>query len=81
MSTSSLPIRFPDPRPTIKENGAKKAADLESVARLIERAIPNFRHAEERQFYREVVKSYRLAARDILHRDMVRRPPDQDIAE
>lgn len=66
MISSTLPNRFPAPRPTIKENTAKKAAQLESLARVIERAIPTFKHSEERQFYREVVQSYRAAARNLL---------------
>jgi hypothetical protein len=65
MSTSPLPIRFPAPRHTSPES-AKKAADFES--RLVEDLIPNFKKEEERQFYREVVQSYRAVAREILRK-------------
>ena len=67
MTTSPSPIRFPSLRRTTPEISARKAQDFESVAQLVENSIPHFRKAEERQFYREVVRSYRAAARDILH--------------
>ena len=79
MSTSPLPIRFPVPRHTTPES-AKKAADFESLARLVEDLIPNFKKEEERQFYREVVQSYRALARDIL-REVWSDTKGQDIAE
>ena len=44
----------------------KKAMDLESIAQLVEDLMPNFKHEEERRFYRELAKSYRAAAHDIL---------------
>jgi len=50
------------------------------VVGLVEDLIPHFRKAEERQFYREVVKSYRAAARDIL-RKAWSDDKGQDIAE
>jgi hypothetical protein len=53
-------------RPTISRNRAKKAKDLESIAQLLEDVIPNFKREEERQFYGEIVESYRLAAHDVL---------------
>jgi hypothetical protein len=65
MSTSPLPLRFTAPRPPIKESDAKKAADLESMAQLIEDLIPKFKKDEEKQFYREVVESYRAAAQNL----------------
>jgi Flp pilus assembly pilin Flp len=80
MSTSPLPIRFPAARHTTAEHTAKKAAELESMARLVEDLIPNFKKAEERQFYREVVQTYRAAARDIL-RKAWSDDQGQDIAE
>ena len=79
MSTSPLPIRFPAPRHTTPES-VKKAADFESLARLVEDLIPNFKKEEERQFYREVVQSYRAVARDIL-RKAWSDDKGQDIAE
>jgi Flp pilus assembly pilin Flp len=79
MSTSPLPIRFPAPRYTTPES-TKKAADFESLARLVEDLIPNFKKEEERQFYREVVQSYRAVARDIL-RKAWSDDKGQDIAE
>ena len=50
------------------------------VVGLVEDLIPHFRKAEERQFYREVVQSYRAAARDIL-RKAWSDDKGQDIAE
>ena len=49
-------------RPTISRSRAKKARDLESIAQLLEDMIPSFKREEERQFYGEIVESYRLAA-------------------
>lgn len=57
MTTSPSPIRFSAPRHTTAEISAKKA-----------KVIPNFKKQEEKQFYREVVQSYRAAARNILRR-------------
>jgi Flp pilus assembly pilin Flp len=68
MTTSPSPIRFSAPRHTTAEISAKKAKDYESVAQLVEDLIPHFRKLEERQFYREVVQSYRAAARNVLRR-------------
>jgi hypothetical protein len=73
MTTSPSPIRFPGPRRATAEHIAKKAADFESIAQLVEDMIPNFKKDEEGQFYREVIESYRAAARDILRKNMVRR--------
>jgi hypothetical protein len=53
-------------RPTVSRNRAKKARDLESIAQLLEDVIPNFKREEERQFYREIVESCRLAAHEIV---------------
>ena len=79
MSTSPLPIRFPAPRHTTPES-AKKAADFESLAQLVEDLIPNFKKEEERRFYLEVVQSYRAAARNLL-RQAWSNDKGQDIAE
>jgi Flp pilus assembly pilin Flp len=78
--SSPLPTRFPAPRHTTAGNSAKKAAALESQARLVENLIPNFKRKEDRAFYREVVQSYRAAARDILQRTWSE-DQGQDIAE
>src|SRR5215469_3170718 len=80
MSTSPSPIRFPAPRHTTAERSAKKAADFELIAQLVEDMIPNFKKDEERQFYREVMDSYRTAARHIL-RKAWSDDKGQDIAE
>jgi len=66
MSTSPSSVRFPAPRHPTAEHSAKKAADFESIAQLIEDLIPNFKRDEHRQFYHEVMQSYRAAARHIL---------------
>ena len=68
MTTSPSPIRFPAPRHTTAEHNAKKAADFESIAQLVEDLLPNFKKEEERQYYREVRESYRTAARQILQK-------------
>jgi Flp pilus assembly pilin Flp len=68
MTTSPSPIRFSVPRHTNAEISAKKAQHCESVAQLVEDLIPNFKKQEEKQFYREVVQSYRAAPRNILRR-------------
>jgi len=68
MSTSPLPNRFSGPRHTTAGSKAKKAAEFESIARLVEGLIPNFKDEVERRFYREVVESYRSAAHDILRK-------------
>src|SRR5246127_2707565 len=80
MTTSPSPIRFSALRRTTAEISARKAEDFESVAQLVEDLIPHFRKVEERQFYREVVQSYRAAARDIL-RKAWSDDKGQDIAE
>ncbi len=80
MTTSPSPVRSPALRRTTAEISARKAEDFESVAQLVEDLIPHFRKPEERQFYREVVQSYRAAARDIL-RKAWSDDKGQDIAE
>ena len=80
MTTSPSPSRFSVLRQTNAEISAKKAQDNESVARLVEDLIPQFRKPAERQFYRDVVKSYRAAARNILRRSWSNEK-GQDIAE
>ena len=80
MSTSQSPVSFPVPRQTTAEINAKKAQDFESMAQIVEDLIPRFHKDEERQFYREVVQSYRTAARDIL-REAWSNNKGQDIAE
>ena len=73
-------IRFPAPRHTSANVSAKKAEDFQSLAQLIEDLIPNFKKEEERKFYREVVQTYRNAARDILRKVWLDEK-GQDIAE
>jgi len=74
MTSPSL-IRFPAPRHTTANVSAKKAAEFQSLAQLIEDLIPNFKKEEEKQFYREVVESYRAVARDILLKALSRYRP------
>jgi len=80
VSTSPLPTRVPTLRPTIKRIAAKKAADLESMAQLIEHSLPNFKKKEDREFYRDVVESYRSAAHAAIRRAWFD-DKGQDIAE
>lgn len=65
LSTSPWAVQFAGPGPTINATAARKAGDLESMAKLIEDLIPKLQKEEERQFYREVVRSYRAAAQDV----------------
>lgn len=79
--SSHSPFRFAAPcskRPS--EQGRDRVADLESQARLVEKLIPKFKNEHDRQFYREVVQSYRATARDIL-RKALSDDKGQDIAE
>jgi len=81
MTPSPSPIRFParsSHNPA--KQSAHKATDLESMAQLVERLIPKFKNKDERRFYREVVQTYRTAARDILRRGWSD-DRGQDIAE
>ena len=71
--SSPLPIRFLAPRPMPKGNRDRKAADLESIALLVEDWIANLKNEDEKQFYREVVRSYRAAAREISAKSVVKR--------
>jgi hypothetical protein len=69
MTPSPSPIRFPARSSHNPANqSAHTAADLESMAQLVEHLIPKFKTKRERQFYREVVHTYRTAARDILRK-------------
>jgi Flp pilus assembly pilin Flp len=68
MHTSPVPFRVVQSRHKSVQPATKKASELETMARLVEHLIPNFKKEEERQFYRGVVKSYRTAARDILRK-------------
>jgi len=80
MTTSPSPIRFTAPRQGIAKVKLKKAEDFVSIAQLVEAFIPKFKREEERQFYGEVARSYRAAARDILRRAWSE-DKGQDIAE
>ena len=66
MSSSPSPTHLPAHRFTTSQAHIKKAAEFQSLAQLVEDLIPNFRKEEDRQFYREVVQSYRAAAGRIL---------------
>jgi hypothetical protein len=66
MSTSPSPARFTARLPMASQTRVKKAVEFQSLAQLVEDLIPNFRKEEDRQFYREVVQSYRAAAARIL---------------
>jgi Flp pilus assembly pilin Flp len=78
MITSPSPLG--PSRNTPAANSRKRVADLESHARLVEELIPRFKHEHDRQFYREVVQSYRAVARDLL-RKAWSDDKGQDIAE
>ena len=56
------------------------SAHSQSLAQIVEDLIPKFKKVEEKLFYREVVQSYREAARDIL-RKAWSDDKAQDIAE
>jgi CheY-like chemotaxis protein len=62
---SALP-RSHASRLATEEECKKQARDLESIAQLVENMIDKFEKEEERQFYREVVQSYRGASRELL---------------
>jgi Flp pilus assembly pilin Flp len=81
MTTSPSPRRFLSP-PTYKaaKKNASKAAEFESLSRLVEEFIPRFKNEHERRFYREVADAYRTAARD-LFRKAWSDIKGQDIAE
>ena len=80
MPTSPGSFRFLAPRHKTSAINPRKAADFESLARLVEELIPTFKKEQEREFYRDVAKSYRAAARDIL-RKAWSNDQGQDIAE
>jgi len=81
MTPSPSPVRCPlGSRQTPAKQHAHRAADLESMAGLVEHLIPKFKNEPDRKFYREVVQTYRTAARDIL-RGAWSDDQGQDIAE
>ena len=80
MITSPSPLGPTLFRNTAAANSRKRVADLESQARLVEEFIPRFKDEHDRQFYREVVQSYRSVARDLLRRAWSD-DKGQDIAE
>ena len=79
MTTSHSPIRFPVRHKPAKWS-AHKAEDFESMAELVEHQIQKFENEHIRQFYREVVQTYRATAREILRRGWSD-DQGQDIAE
>jgi len=66
MSSGPSLLRFPRRLPVNPGPLNPRADELESMASLLEDLLPIFQNEEERQFYREVVDSYRAAAREIL---------------
>jgi Flp pilus assembly pilin Flp len=81
MTPSPSPDSFPvGSRRARAMQDAHGAADLESMARLVEHLIPKFKDEPDRKFYREVVQTYRTATRDIL-RGAWSDDQGQDIAE
>ena len=78
--TSHSPLEFPAPSRKSPSTSRNRVSDLESEAQLVEKLIPKFKDAHDRQFYREVVQSYRALARDIL-RKALSDEKGQDIAE
>ena len=67
-------------RNDLASQNRKRISDLELQARLVEELIPKFKDEHYREFYREVVQSYRAVARDILRRTWLD-DKGQDIAE
>ena len=80
MTTSPSLVQAPVPRHQTAKAELKKAEDFKSIAQLVDDLIPNFKKEEEKQFYNEVVQSYRAAARDTLRRAWSE-DGGQDIAE
>jgi Flp pilus assembly pilin Flp len=80
MITSPSPLGPTPSRNTPAANSRKRVADLESQARLVEELIPRFKDEHDRQFYLEVVQSYRAVVRDLLRRAWSD-DKGQDIAE
>ena len=78
MSTSPSPLG--SSRNDLASHNRKRVTDLELRARLVEELIPKFKDEHHRQFYREVVQSYRAVAREILRRTWLD-DKGQDIAE
>ena len=69
MITSPSPLGFFIPSWSILTAQARnRVADLELQARLVEELIPTFKNESDRQFYREVVQSYRAMAREVLRK-------------
>ena len=66
MSPSPLPFRFGGSDRSQGDYRARKAAEFESMARLLEEFIPKFKAESDQQFYRDVVDSYRAAARELV---------------
>jgi Flp pilus assembly pilin Flp len=81
MNTSPSPVRVPKPFHNIPTDHKKeRVGDLELQAQLMEELIPKFRDEHNREFYREVVESYRAVAHEIL-RKACSDDKGQDIAE
>ena len=70
----------PSPYQNKTTHGSTHAADLNAQALLLEHLIPNFTDKNERKFYRDVVRTYRKVAIDILRKAWAN-DEGQDIAE
>jgi len=61
MFSSRSSHRVTSRRPSAAKKSADKAAHLEEFAQLVEDGIPNLKSKDEKWFYREVARSYRVA--------------------
>jgi Flp pilus assembly pilin Flp len=80
MTTSPSPRRFLSAPTYNAKKNARKAAEFESVAQLLEEFIPRFKNEQDRRFYREVADAYRTAAHGFF-RKAWSADKGQDIAE
>ena len=81
MFTSRSPVGVPNPSTSIlAERRKTRVANLELQAHLVKTRVPTIRLEHDRQFYREVVQSYRAVAREILRKTWSD-DKGQDIAE
>jgi Flp pilus assembly pilin Flp len=78
MRTSPSPLG--SSRNSLAAQNKGRISNLELQARLVEEVIPKFKDERDRQFYREVIQSYRAVARDTLRRIWLD-DKGQDIAE
>ena len=72
ITSPSPPQSFSTPsRSNLISHSNQRAADLESQARLVEEVITKLKDENNRQFYRQVVQSYRAVAREILRKALL----------